>query len=444
MIRPALIGAVVLCALTPATLAAVESTTAYAANPTRNSIDWSAAVAAQGGSITTAIELLGRDGEMLDRLADLCERGVVAQGGENHLIRSKPGAEAGSMLEPLSAGEGEMDVAQAIVFQDSGAWTLVISFRLPVLGAGVMSADLFNPTGDNPLVLRAFNGPDGSGDLLAEATSPAFNFQLNRLCFLGVVDPASRIRSITVSTPGLYPDEVFLTDVLMAVDAGWNDSAAPDADVNLDGVVDEVDLALVSGAFGSSCRGLDIDGDGDVDTDDRLAVVNSLGDSTIPVRTHPGPVVGGEVLPPTTGGGSPNGSPRGSGSTHSTGGSPAPNSGEPSIPPIGSSSSATSPVPSTPGDVAPSLSDESSERSSSDGAETAPVTVGLDDGTETRVPAAKPLNTQSAETPAAAGGASSAPVASNQSAGPAAAESSATAASGSRWLSRGLRLLLGT
>jgi len=449
MIRPALIGAVALCALACATSAKAASV--HAANPTRNSLDWAAAVAAQGGSITTAIDLLGRDGAALDPLADLCERGVVVESGASHVVRATPGAESGSMLEPRSAGEGLMDVAEAIVFQDSGAWTITISFRVPVLAAGIMSADLFNPGGDNPLVLRAFNGPGGSGDMLAEATSPAFNFQLNRLCFLGIVDASSRIRSITVSTPGIYPDEVFITEVLMAVEEGWNASAAPDADVNLDGVVDGFDLELVSAAFGSTCRGFDIDGDGVVDTDDRLAVVETLGDSTIPARTNRGPVVGGEVLPPTTGGGPPNGSPRGSGSTHPAGGGPAgggpagggpagggqaPGNGEPTIAPIGSSSNATGPSELP---LSPTVSEELPARSIDASAEIDPVIASLAASAESNPQDASlaPSSATTLTAPVAA------PAASVGSVGSVGSGNASLPPTPSTWLPRGLRLLLG-
>jgi hypothetical protein len=127
------------------------------------------------------------------------------------------GALAGSLDEPLTIGEGQM--GSATYLRDDygpGAWNLTVTFEQAVFAIGFLTADYFNPFGDNPMSLEIFDGADGTGNLIGSVNAIDLNFQLNYLYFLGIADSNSGIRSARLSGAGNYSDTVFLDAIRFA------------------------------------------------------------------------------------------------------------------------------------------------------------------------------------------------------------------------------------
>lgn len=121
---------------------------------------------------------------------------------------------------PNSSAEGVADESRAFGAYSAGsAWTLTLDFDQPVLGAGLFVIDLFNGLGNRTTTLAAYDGAHGSGQLLALASAPAYNYQLYNQLFLGVASdsPVANIRSVVFTNPVPYAgDGIALDNIRIA------------------------------------------------------------------------------------------------------------------------------------------------------------------------------------------------------------------------------------
>ena len=79
--------------------------------------------------------------------------------------------------------------------------------------------DYFNVFGNNPLILEAYSGEDGTGELLGTVSTAglAFNFQQNKQFFFGIGSTDGDIRSIKLVDPTSGAgDAVGLDDLIFA------------------------------------------------------------------------------------------------------------------------------------------------------------------------------------------------------------------------------------
>lgn len=76
--------------------------------------------------------------------------------------------------------------------------------------------DLFNPNGVHPVKIEAFTGPNGTGDLLGSFNAAGFNFQKNKLYFMGIVSTDRNVGSVRITVTGGAGDVLGIDDFLFA------------------------------------------------------------------------------------------------------------------------------------------------------------------------------------------------------------------------------------
>lgn len=198
------------------------ASTAFANNPTGNSVDWTNAVTAHGNGVTTL------DFES-HPLGALQPEFYAAQGV--HMVLAGSGFSVAEVYDyknnyagstsgygPNSSGEGLAAESHAFTaYNPNGPWTLTLSFDQGVSGAGLYVIDLFNGLGNRRTTLTAYDGLNGTGSLLTTATAPDYNFQLYNKLFLGVASDSANIRSVVFTNPApLYGDGIVLDDIRIA------------------------------------------------------------------------------------------------------------------------------------------------------------------------------------------------------------------------------------
>ena len=93
---------------------------------------------------------------------------------------------------------------------------LEVTFIDPLLGFGFYIIDYYNPSGVNPGLLKAWDGPNGTGTLLGSFSTAQYDFQYNNKYFVGVTDSDRRIKSVTFGLPGGAGDSVYFDDLQLA------------------------------------------------------------------------------------------------------------------------------------------------------------------------------------------------------------------------------------
>ncbi len=206
--------------------AAMLSTAAYGEvigfvdNPTGNSVDFRNKIADLGGDVNEAVDFDSHPvgGILPDHYAGEGVR-VLGAGSVTSVATGEGPGQGNTSSPPLSDGEG-LHAASNYVAGPAQAGSLTISFDEPSLGAGVFLLDVFNPNGVHPITLDAYDGPEGGGNLLGSFNAAGFNFQRNKLYFMGVVSTDNNIRSIRVNITGGAGDALGFDNVLFAGSAG--------------------------------------------------------------------------------------------------------------------------------------------------------------------------------------------------------------------------------
>jgi PEP-CTERM motif len=162
--------------------------TAFVANPTTNSVDWANAVTAAGGVVTTNIDFDGAN----------VGASFTSTAGTSLQTGAGPG-QGNTGATPISSGEGLHAPSNFLQFDPPGGGpiSLTVNFASAVGAAGLFTIDYFGIASfNNVLRLSAFTGANGTGTLLGSFDGAQFNFQMNRLYFLGVVSTSNDIGSI--------------------------------------------------------------------------------------------------------------------------------------------------------------------------------------------------------------------------------------------------------
>ena len=120
---------------------------------------------------------------------------------------------------PLSSGEG-LHAASNYLFDGGNASSFTLLFSTPVYGAGLYVIDYFNPSGNNPLTVEAFDVANMS---LGLYSSVAANFQRNNLYFMGVTSSAGDIAKLVFTDVNSNTgDTTGIDNVVFATGAGNN------------------------------------------------------------------------------------------------------------------------------------------------------------------------------------------------------------------------------
>jgi hypothetical protein len=224
---------------------AIVATTANAAvfgfvnNPTTNSTDWAASVVANGGGagINTSVNFDSHPtGALVPGFYSGSAGVTLTPSGDVNTVQIGGVAQLNTSQPPLSPGEGP-HASSNFLFDGGSASSLTISFNAPVLGAGLFIFDYFNPFGNNPLTIEAFNGIGNSLGLFSAA---AFNFQPDNMYFMGVVSTAQDISSLVFTDVNSNTgDTTGIDDIRFARGAAPSSVPEPGA------------LALFAAAFGA-------------------------------------------------------------------------------------------------------------------------------------------------------------------------------------------------
>lgn len=187
--------------------------TGYVNDPAGNSVDFTAGLAALGGSVTT-LDIGTLPTGTLDPNAFLGSNGVTLAGtGSFDTVTFGTGPGNGNTVTPpLSTGEGAHAAADYIGDQlTSGPQSLTISFNTPVSGVGLFTIDLFNPFSTplcgglcDDVTILAYTGTGGTGALLGTFHAAAYNFQgnpINYLYFMGITSSTANIGSVVLNQP---------------------------------------------------------------------------------------------------------------------------------------------------------------------------------------------------------------------------------------------------
>ncbi len=183
----------------------------YVNDPTGDSTDFGAGLAALGGSVNTLNvgSLPTRDVKFHSAFAGV----TLAGTGSFDTVSFGVGPSNGNTTTPpLSTGEGPHAAASYIGDQlTPGPQTFTVSFDTPVSGAGLFLIDLFNPLSTSlcggpcdDVTIEAFTGTDGTGTSLGVFHAAADNFQgnpVNYLYFMGITSSSIDIESIVLSQP---------------------------------------------------------------------------------------------------------------------------------------------------------------------------------------------------------------------------------------------------
>jgi hypothetical protein len=184
-------------------------------NPTGNSTDWNSFVTNVGASINTNVNFDTHPLGALQSDFYSASDGVTFANVNFGIVGAGTGSQTGSLPGPRSSGEGNL--GQATYLRNSnGAFSFTVSFDEAVTGVGLMTADYFNPFGNNTASIEAFSGVNGTGQSLGRFNASALNFQLNNLYFMGLADTQDSIRSVVLSGPGLFGDTVYIDQIAFA------------------------------------------------------------------------------------------------------------------------------------------------------------------------------------------------------------------------------------
>ena len=187
-------------------------------NPTGNSVDWTNYVTGLGAVVNDNVDFEAHPLGPLQNDFYLVSDGVsfIPGGAIGNVMYGAGPGQANDTTPPTSNGEGVHPPSNYLQ-AGQGHSSLVISFDAPNYGAGLFIIDHFNPYGTNPIVIEAWDGPDATGNLLGSFSSVAYNFQRNKMYFMGIASSEGDIRSVRLDIAGELSDVVGLDDIRFAV-----------------------------------------------------------------------------------------------------------------------------------------------------------------------------------------------------------------------------------
>lgn len=212
MIRAAL-AATALAAATPASAV----TFGFVSDPGNNSTNWSTYVTGTLGlGINTQADFTtATPGALVPTLYQPSlglTISVVAGNSSTVEIVDYNTTPAGTFACPCSTGEGALPFSRMLLLGDETTTTM--SFDSAVNAVGFFYGDKFNPYGNDPTTIFAYDGSGGTGNLLANFALPTNSFQLGYQVFIGVASDTADIRSLVIvdgfsgTGDGVYIDNI--------------------------------------------------------------------------------------------------------------------------------------------------------------------------------------------------------------------------------------------
>lgn len=201
------------------------ATVGFVNSPATNSTDFTAGVSGLGGTIDSNVNFDSHPVGALQNTFYSASDGVTfVPSGPINTVESGAGpAQFNTATPPLSNGEGTHPASNFLFSDGATSSSLTLNFNAPVLGVGFFSIDLFSPpklssgTLTNILSIEAFTGSNGTGTSLGVFNNASFNFQQNKLYFMGVISSNSDISSLVIrqnQTPGTG-DQIGIDNILI-------------------------------------------------------------------------------------------------------------------------------------------------------------------------------------------------------------------------------------
>ena len=192
----------------------------FTSNATGNAANWTASATGLGSTIDNSINF---DAHPTGALQSNFYAGLGvtlgSTGDSNTVVFGAGPGQGNTSSTPLSSGEG-LHAASNYLADGANASSFTVSFSTPVYGAGLYVIDYFNPFGNNPLTIEAFDGANLS---LGLYSSVAANFQKNNLYFMGVTSSAGDIAKLVFTDVNNNTgDTTGIDNVVFATGAGNN------------------------------------------------------------------------------------------------------------------------------------------------------------------------------------------------------------------------------
>ena len=199
---------------------ASASVIGFTSNATGNAAAWTASANGLGAPIDTSINF---DAHPTGALQGNFYAGLgvtLSSTGDSNTVTFGAGPGQGNTSSgPLSSGEG-LHAASNYLFDGGNASSFTVLFSTPVYGAGLYVIDYFNPVGNNPLTVEAFDAANMS---LGLYSSVAANFQQNNLYFMGVTSSAGDIAKLVFTDVNSETgDTTGIDNVVFATGTGNN------------------------------------------------------------------------------------------------------------------------------------------------------------------------------------------------------------------------------
>ena len=184
-------------------------------NPTGNSVDWTNSVnSLVGATINNSVNFDTHPlGTLQPNFYTSIGVTLTPSGDVNTVVAGAGPGQANISSKPTSPGEG-VHPASNHVFDGGSNSNLTIDFATPVGGVGLFVIDYFDL--GRPLTIEAFTGPGGTGVSLGKFTSANFNFQKNKLYFMGIVSSNFDIRSVVFTDVNAASDTKGIDDIVFA------------------------------------------------------------------------------------------------------------------------------------------------------------------------------------------------------------------------------------
>lgn len=187
---PALVATLSLSGFVGGTSAAVVG---FTGAPTGNAAAWTTSVTGMGGSVNSSVNFDSHPTGALQANFYSGQGVTLGSTGDSNTVVFGTGPNNGNTSSPpLSTGEGPHPESNYLS-DGVNSSTFTISFGAPVLGVGLYVIDYFNPDGNNPLTIEAF---DASNNSLGQFSSVAYNFQPNNMYFMGLSSSAGDISKL--------------------------------------------------------------------------------------------------------------------------------------------------------------------------------------------------------------------------------------------------------
>ncbi len=226
--------------------------TGFVDNPEGNSAEWESDVVALGGEVNTNVNFDSHPDGLLQNNFYSTADGVTLNimPSTSAVANGQGPGQGNSWATPASPGEG-VHLASKYLMVEGGVISLNITFSAPVYGAGLYLIDYFDPWNQAPLTISAYT-VDGS--LLGSYNSVQYNFQTDKLYFMGISSSDGDIGSIVLSADTTATMDLIGIDDIRFAAAEPAEEEVEEVEVTADRLLEFFDEAAAAGRLHGNSR----------------------------------------------------------------------------------------------------------------------------------------------------------------------------------------------